>query len=111
MRSPPADATVNCYALDVGCVDGSARAWLLRRFSVGLANGRRVQKGDMQLYRGGLYALRSIAKSAMFHSGREEVVLRCVLRWLHEPIRHPRRALVLARDACSFLEVSSVGTS
>jgi hypothetical protein len=96
MRSPPADATVNCCALDVGCVDGSARAWLLRHFSVGLANRRRVQKEDMRLYRGGLYALRSIAKSAMFHSGREEVVLRCVLRWLHGPVRHPRRALVLA---------------
>ena len=64
----------------------------------------------MPLYRGGLHALRSIAKSAMFHSGREEVVLRCVLRWLHEPIRHRRRALVLAEDARSFLEVSPVGT-
>src|SRR5262245_22323449 len=65
----------------------------------------------MRLCRSGLYAHRSAAKSASQHGGREDVVLRNVLQWLHEAVRPRRRALVLARNGCSLLAVSPVGSA
>jgi hypothetical protein len=79
-------------------------------FSFGLSK-RRMQKRDLRLCRGGLYAHRPIAKSACGHAVREEVVLRYVLQWLHETIRPRRRALVYARDGCALPAVSPIDRS
>src|SRR5262245_1751531 len=58
---------------------------------------------------GRLHASRSEAITAREHGGGKENVLCSVFPGLHDPDHHPRSALVLACDGCSFLTMPLIG--
>ena len=74
----------------------------------GDADRRCVQKRDMRLRGGGLYARRPVVESLCQDGGREKGILRPVFSCLHDPERHSGPALVLAADGRQFPEVSFV---
>jgi hypothetical protein len=70
-----------------------------------------LQKRDLQFGSVRVYAIRSNAKPHRVDGGGKEDLLRRVFQWLHDSRDNPRSALVLARDGCQVLAMSSIDRS